>query len=114
MPPLLPVLVYPPLCAYAAWALWTNSEQNGLFPAIRKAVNGGFLPDGTPLMQKYTEHEGADKWLATLVSFFFPVTWKSNDGTIEQVQNIFAGVIVGFTAMLANAYRPKSNFLLWW
>jgi len=114
MPPLLPILVYPPLCAYATWVLWTYSAQNGLIPALEKAVHGGFLPDGTPLIQKYTRRKGADEWLATLVAFFFPVTWKSNDGAIEHVQNIFAGVIVGLTAMLADAHRPKGNLLLWW
>ena len=114
MPSLLPILVYPPLCAYAVWALWTCSETNGLFPTIRKVVHGGSFPDGTPLIQKYTGYEGVDVSFRTLVTFFYPVTWKSNDGTIEQAQNIFAGIIVGLAGMLADAYRPKSNFLLWW
>jgi len=114
MPPLLPALLYPLLCAYAIWVLLIHSTQSGLFPAIEKAVDSGFMPDGTPLIQKYTGHEWTDGLLVTLVTFFFPLTWKSNDGAIEHVQNVFAGVAVALTAMLADAYRPKSNFLLWW
>ena len=72
------------------------------------------MPDGTPLIQKYTGHEWTDGLLTTLVTFFFPLTWESNDGALEHVQNVFSGVAVALTAMLADAYRPKSNFLLWW
>ncbi|RPB05374.1 hypothetical protein L873DRAFT_1785594 [Choiromyces venosus 120613-1] len=112
MPPILPILVYPLLYAYATWALWTLSAENGLFPAIGKVIHSGFFPDDTPLMQKYTGHEYTDGWLLTLVTF--PVTRELEDGTIEYVQNTFAQVVIGYTAMLASAYRSKSNFLLWW
>ncbi|PUU76844.1 hypothetical protein B9Z19DRAFT_1087563 [Tuber borchii] len=114
MSPLLPALFYPLLCAFGIWVFCIYSPQSGLAPAIEKAIDSGFMPDGTPLIQKYTGHEWTDGLLVTLDAVFFPLTWKSNDGTIEHLQNLFAGVAVILTAMLADAYRPKSNFLFRW